>query len=134
MRDELGVVAKRRGVIGKRGVVAEHGVVAKRGVVAELGVGVVVTELGVIITERVPSGVASLPRLASSPEHATIVAERAPSGVALSPSGVALSPERGVVLVVAAIDDGATAKQCFVGVRSGSRGDSKREQVLPLGR
>ena len=127
MRDELGVVAKRRGVVSKRGVITE------RGVVAELGVGVIVTKLGVVVTKRAPSGVALSPRLASSPEGAVVVAERVPSGVALLPSGVALSPKRGVVVIVAAIDDRATTKQCFVGVGSGSRGDSKREQV-PLGR
>ena len=134
MRDKLGVVAERRRVVGKRGVVGEHGLVAECGVVAKLGVGVVVTELGVVVTERAPSGVASSPRLASSPERAVVVAERAPSGTASSLSGVASSPERGVVIIVAAIDDGATTKRCFVGVGSGSRGDSKREQVLPLGR
>ena len=77
------------------------------------------------VTKRVPSGVASLPRLALSPERDFVVAEHAPSGVALLPSGVALSPEHGVVVIVAAIDDGATTKRCFVGVGSGSRGDSK---------
>ncbi len=104
MRDELGVVAERHGIVGERGVIA------KRGVVAEIGVGVVVTELGVVVTERAPSGVASSPRLVSSPEHAVVVAERAPIGMALLPSGVASSLERGVVVIVAATDDGATTK------------------------
>ena len=67
------------------------------------------SELGVIVTERAPSSVALLLRLALSPEHAVIGAERAPSGmaaesapsgVALSPSGVVLSPEHGVVVIV----------------------------------
>ena len=84
----------------------------------------------VVIAIIVSSGVALSPRLASSPEGAVVVAERVPSGVALLPSGVALSPKRGVVVIVAAIDDRATTKQCFVGVGSGSRGDSKREQVV----
>jgi hypothetical protein len=92
-----------------------------------------VSELGVIITKHAPSGVASLPRLASSPEHGVVIAEHAPSGVALSPSSVALLPERGVIVIVAAIDDRATTKRYFVGVGSGSRGEWKREQVL-LGR
>ena len=131
MRDELGVVAERRGVVGEHGIVVERGAVAERGVVAELDVGVVVTELGVVVTERAPSGVALSPRLASSPKRAVVVAERAPSGTALSLSGVALSPERGVVVIVAAIDDGATTKRCFVGVKSGSRGNSKWEHVSP---
>jgi hypothetical protein len=43
---------------------------------------------------------------------------------------VASLPEPGVVVIVATIDDGATTKRCFVGVGSGSRGDSKREQVV----
>ena len=126
MRDKLGVVAERRRVVGKRGVVGEHGLVAECGVVAKLGVGVVVTELGVVVNERAPSGVSSLPRLVSSPKRAVVVTERAPSGVVSS-------PERGVVVIVAAIDNRATTKRCFVGVGSGSRGDLKREQV-PLGR
>ncbi len=121
MRDELGVVAKRCGVVGKGGVVVEHGAVAERGVVAKLGVGVIVTKLGVVITERAPSSVALSPRLASSPERAVVVAERVPSGTALLLSGVVSSPERGVVVIVAAINDRATTKRCFVGVKSGSR-------------
>ena len=75
----------------------------------------------------------SLVLLSSVSECGIVVAKHAPSGVALLPSGMALSPERGVVVIVAAIDNGATTKQCFVSVGSGSRGDSKREQV-PLGR
>ena len=126
-----GVVAKRCGVVGKRGVVVERGAVAERGVVAELGVGVVVTELGVVVTERAPRGVTSSPRLASSPKRAVVIAERAPSGTWSLLSGVVSSPERGVVVIVAAIDDGATMKRCFVGVKSGSRGYSKWEQVSP---
>jgi hypothetical protein len=126
-----GVVAKRCGVVGKRGIVLEHGAVAKRGVVAELDVGVVVTELGVVVTEHAPSGVALLPRLASSPERAVVVAERAPSGTALLLSGVVSSPERGVVVIVAAINNRATTKRYFVGVKSGSRGYWKWEQVSP---
>ena len=90
-----------------------------------------VSELGVVVIESASSGVALSPRLASSPKHGAVVAKHAPSGVALSPSAVVLSPERGIVVIVAAIDDGATMKQCFVGVGSASRGDSKREQVPP---
>jgi hypothetical protein len=97
------------------------------------GVGVIVAKLGVVVTERAPSGMASLPRLALSPKRSVVVAERLPSGMASLRSGVVSSPERGVFVIVAAIDDGATTKQCFVGVGSGSRGDSKWEQV-PLGR
>jgi hypothetical protein len=85
-----------------------------------------VSKLGVIVTERVPSSVALSPRLASSPEHAIVVTKCAPSGVALS-------PERDVIIIVTAINNRVTTKQCFVGVGSGSRGDSKWEQV-PLGR
>ncbi len=92
-----------------------------------------VSERGVVVTERAPSGMALSPRLASSPKRGVVVSEHAPSGVALSPSGVALLPERGIIVIVAAIDNEATTKRCFVGVGSGSRGDSKREQV-PLGR
>ena len=77
-----------------------------------------VFKLGAIITERAPSGVALLPRLASSPERGVVVTEHAPSGSALSQSGVASSPKRGIVLIVAAIDDGVTTKRCFVGVGS----------------
>ena len=73
------------------------------------------------------------PRLALSPERGVILAKHALSGVALSLSGAVSSPERGVVVIVTAIDDRATMKQCFMGVGSGSRGDLKREQV-PLGR
>ena len=44
---------------------------------------------------------------------------------------MALLPKRGVVIIVAATDDGVTRKRCFVGVGCASRGDSKREQVPP---
>ena len=88
-------------------------------------------KLGVVVTKCVPSGVALLPRLASSPEHGVVVAKRAPSGVASLLSRVASSPKRGVVVIVAVIDNGATTKQCFVGVRSASRLDLMREQVPP---
>jgi hypothetical protein len=94
-----------------------------------------VSKLGVVVPERAPNSVALLPRLVSSPERGSIVAKHVPSGVASSPRGMALLPERGVVIIVAAIDDndGATAKQCLVGVGSASRGDSnsKREQIPP---
>ena len=92
-----------------------------------------VSELGVVVTKHAPSGMASSPRLALSPERAVVVAKLVLSGVASLPSSVAPLPERGIVIIVSAIDDGATTKRCFVGVRSGSRGDSKWEQV-PLGR
>ncbi len=113
----------------------------ERGVAAKLGVGVVVIELGVIVTKRAPSSVASLPRLASSPKRGVIVTERAPSGVVLLPSGVvslpsgvALLPKRGVAIIVAAINDGATTKQCFVGVGSASRlGVTQRGSKYLLG-
>ncbi len=71
--------------------------------------------------------------MVSLPSVRQACAKRAPSGVVLSPSSVALLPECGVLVIVAAIDDGATTKQCFVGVGSVGRGDSKREQVS-LGR
>ena len=90
-----------------------------------------VSKLGVVVTERAPSGVALSPRLASSSKHSIAVAKPALSVLALLTRGVALSPERGVIVIVTAIDDGATTKQCFVGVGSASRGDSKREQVPP---
>ena len=45
-----------------------------------------VSKLGVVVTERALSGVALLPRLASSPKRGIVVAERVPSGVALLPS------------------------------------------------
>jgi hypothetical protein len=67
-----------------------------------------VSELGVIVTPCALSGMASLPRLASSSERGVVVAERAPSGVVLSSSGVALLPKRGVVVIIAAINSGAT--------------------------
>ncbi len=91
--------------------VVERGVI----VVSERrhGVSVVVVS-GVVVTERAPSGVASSPRLASSPERAVVVAECAPSITASLLSGVVSSPERGVVAIVAAIVDGATTKRCFV--------------------
>ena len=92
-----------------------------------------ISELGVVVTKRAPSGMALSPRLALSPERRVVVTEHAPSGVASLLSGVASLPEHGVVVIVAAIDDMATMKKCFVGVGSGSRGDSKRDQV-PLGR
>jgi hypothetical protein len=50
-----------------------------------------VSELGVVITKRVPSGVASLPRLVFSPKHGVVVAECAQRGVVLLPT------KRGVV-------------------------------------
>jgi len=125
-----------RGVI----VVSErrHGVsvVVVSGVVVSErrhGVSVVVVS-GVVVTNRAPSGVASSPRSASSPERAVVVAKRAPSGTASLPSSVVSSPERGVVVIVAAIDEGATTKRCFVGVKSRSRGYSKWEQVVSPGR
>ena len=62
--------------------------------------------------------------MVSSLERGVVVAKRALSSVASS-------PKRGIVVIVAAINDGATMKQCFVGVGSASRGDSKREQVPP---
>ncbi len=126
MRDKLGVISKRCGIVAERGVVVTS---------VELSQSLVllpsVFELGNVVTERAPSGVALLPRLASSPERGIIVAKRASSGVALLPSGVALLPKRGVVIIVAAIDNGATTKRCFVGVGSASRGVSKREQGPP---
>ena len=126
MRDELGVVAKRRGYVAKCGVVVTS---------VELPPSLVllpsVSEFGVIVNECAPSGVASLLRLASSPEHGVVIAEHAPSGVVLPPSGMVLLPKRGVVFIIATIDDGATTKGCLVGVGSASRGDSKREQVPP---
>jgi len=124
--DEHFVIADR-GVVFARDVV-ERGVI----VVSERrhGVSVVVVS-GVVITKRAPSGVASSPRLASSPKRAVVVAKRAPNGTWSLLSGVVSSPERGVVVIVAAIDDGATMKRCFVGVKSGSRGYSKWEQVSP---
>ena len=90
-----------------------------------------VSELGVVVTERAASGVMLSPRLALSPKGAVVVAERAPSSVVLLPSGVVLLPKRGIVVIVAAINDGATTKRCFVGAGSASRGDSKSEQVRP---
>jgi hypothetical protein len=69
--------------------------------------------------------------LASSPKRDIIVAEHALSSVASLPSGVALLPEHGVVVIVAAINNRATTKRCFVGVGSASRGHSKREQLCP---
>ena len=140
---ELGVVAEWRGIVAKIGVFAEHvvamlsndtakdGIVVKRSVVAELGV---VPEHGVVadvVTKRAPSSVALLPRLALSPEHGLVITEHALSGVALLPR-LALFPKRGVIVIVAAINNGVTMKQCFVGVGSASRGDSKREQVPPV--
>ena len=131
MHDKLGVCAKRRGIVAGHGVdVTDRGVIAELGVVAEwCGV---VTKLGIVVTKRAPSGVASLPRMASSPECGVIAVKRAPSGVALLPSGVVLSPECVVVVIVAAINDRVAAKRCFVCVGSASRGDSKREQVPPV--
>ena len=126
MRDELGVVAERRGIVTKHDIVlTEQGVVAKICVAAERlrawrrrhracakqrGV---VTEIVVVTL------------------HGLVVAKHAPSGVALLPSGTALSPEHGVVFIVVAIDDEVTIKGCFVVVGSVSRGDTKREQVPP---
>ena len=104
---ERGVVAKRGivtegGIIGKHGVIAERGIVTAHSVVTEGGI---VANRGVVITD-----VASLLRLASSLECGVVVAERALSGVALLPSGVASSPEHGVVVILAAIDNGVTTK------------------------
>ncbi len=96
-----------------------------------------VSELGVVITEHAPSGVASSPRLALSPKHGVVVAEHALSGVASLLSirqAWASSTKPGVVVIVAAIDNGATTKQCFVciigrfcrrGLASGNRKDLK---------
>ena len=131
--------SKSNPVVDEHFVIADRGVIfapdiVERGVIVvgerRHGISVVVVS-GVVVTERAPSGVASSPRLASSPERAVVVAERAPSGTASLLSGVVSSPERGVVVIVAAIDDGATMIQCFVGVKSGSRGYSKWEQVSP---
>ena len=66
-----------------------------------------VSKLGAVVTEHAPSGVASLPSLALSPECG-IVAERALSSVTLLPSSVVSLPEPGVDVIVAAIDNGAT--------------------------
>ena len=44
-----------------------------------------VSELGVVVTEHAPRGVALSRGLESSPEHAVVVTERAPSGVAPLP-------------------------------------------------
>ncbi len=148
----IGILFRLLGVVFARDVV-ERGVIVvserRHGVSVVVVSGVVVTERapsgvasrwhgvsivvvsGVVVTERAPSSVASLPRLASSPERAVVVAKRALSGKALLLSGVVSSPERGVAVIVAAINDGATTKQCFVGVKSGSRGYSKWEQVSP---
>ena len=84
-----------------------------------------VSELGVVITERAPSGVASLPRLALSPKRGVVVAKHAPRGAATERqrSGMTSLHERDALIIVAIIDNGATTKQCFVGVGSGSRGD-----------
>jgi hypothetical protein len=92
-----------------------------------------ISELSIVVTERALSCVASLPRLASSPERGVVLTERAPSGVALLLSGVTLLPKHGIVVIVAAIDRRVTTKRCFVGVGSASKGDSKREQS-PSGR
>jgi hypothetical protein len=89
LRDDLGVVAKRRGVIAECAIaVTEHDVVAKLGVVAEQRG--VVAELGIVITKCVLSGVLLSPRLALLPKCGVGVAKRAPSGMALLPSGMAL--------------------------------------------
>ena len=122
LRDELGVVAERRGVNAERAVVIKnHGVVTKLGVVAKQHG--VVAKHGVVITKHAPSGMASLPRLTFLPEHGVVVAKRALSGVALLPSGMASSTERDVAIIIAAIDGGVTTKQCFMGAGSTTRGD-----------
>ena len=103
-------------------------------------------EHGVVVPECGPSGVATLPRLVSLPERSVVVTERAPSGVRFlqggmvsSPSGVALSPERRVLLIVAAINNGVTRKRCFVGVDSTSikgmtrRGNKSSWKVIMSG-
>ena len=95
MRDKLGVVAKRRGVVAKRGIVVTNVELLPSMVLLPS-----VAELGVVVTKRAPSGVALLPRLALSPELGIVVAERAPSCMALLPSGVALSLEHGVIVIV----------------------------------
>ena len=89
------------------------------------------SQLGVVVTKRALSGMVLLPRLVSLPKHGIVIAERVLSGVALLPSNVASSPERGVVVIIAAINNGGTTKRCFMGVGSVNRGDSKREQVPP---
>ncbi len=69
-----------------------------------------ISKLGVVVTECALSGVALLLRLMLSPERGIVVAEHAPSGVALLPSGVASLPERGVVVIIAAINNAVTPK------------------------
>jgi hypothetical protein len=89
------------------------------------------SKLGVVVTEHAPSSVALFPKLALSPELGVTVAKRALSRVTLLPNLVVSSPEHGIVVIVAAIDDGVTTKRCLVGFGSASRSDSKREQVPP---
>ena len=120
--NQCGAVAKIGVVFTKRGVITELGFVAKRcGVVAEIGVFAehVIAMLGNDATKRgvVPAGDV-VPKRGVI---ANVVTKHAPSGVALF-SRLASLPERGVVIIVAAINDGVTTKRCFVGVGLASRG------------
>ena len=53
-----------------------------------------ISELGVVVTERVPSGVALSPRLASSPKRAVVGAR---GGQACAKFGVVVAERRGIV-------------------------------------